>query len=96
MWKHPEQYGLFSVFCIIHWLLKLFYLHIYRYAYLEFDDEAAVEKAMTEMQGAEIDGWNIMLDYVGEKSKNQRNSTGGKQLNFPQLSSPRFHVVVQL
>ncbi|XP_033641887.1 nucleolin-like isoform X2 [Asterias rubens] len=47
------------------------------YAYLEFADESGVEKAMSEMQGAEVDGWNVILDYVGDKSKNQRGGGGG-------------------
>ncbi|XP_022100610.1 nucleolin-like isoform X2 [Acanthaster planci] len=49
------------------------------YAYMEFESEAEVEKAMKEMQGVEIDGWNIILDYVGDKSTNKRPVTGGSE-----------------
>lgn len=39
------------------------------YAYMDFDTKEEVDNAMQTMQGAEIDGWNVILDYVGDKRK---------------------------
>ena len=38
-------------------------------AFIEFKSEAIAEKVMEEAQGSEVQGRSIMLDFIGDKSK---------------------------
>lgn len=40
-----------------------------RIAFIEFESEAVVEKMMEEAQGTEIQGRTVLLDFIGDKSK---------------------------
>lgn len=45
-------------------------------AFIEFKSEAIAEKMMEEAQGSEIQGRSIMLDFIGEKSRQNKGSQG--------------------
>ena len=48
------------------------------FAFLQFGTEEEVETAMEQMQGAELFGRSVILDYVGQKSKNRSGGSGGR------------------
>lgn len=47
------------------------------FAFVEFEDSATMEKAMTAKQGANLNGRNIFLDYMGQKSSFKRGGDRG-------------------
>ena len=54
-----------------------------RFGFVEFASNEDLEKAMTDMQGSDLEGRSLVLDYMGAKSK--RPSFGGNNQGF----SPR-------
>merc|ERR1712110_588828 len=53
-----------------HWNKKKENQLAYAYAYLEFENEATADKNHAKLQGAEVKGAKLVVDYVGAKSKN--------------------------
>lgn len=43
-----------------------------RIAYIEFKTEAIAEKVLEEKQGIEVQGRVIVIDFLGEKSQQQK------------------------
>merc|ERR1711998_601558 len=48
------------------------------FGHVEFDSEEATEKAVTEMNGTDLDGRSLRIDYAGAKKEDGKGGKGGK------------------
>nr|XP_006812254.1 PREDICTED: nucleolin-like isoform X6 [Saccoglossus kowalevskii] len=47
------------------------------FGFVEFSDEASVDAALKENQGMELEGRELILDFIGKKSQRNRGGGGG-------------------
>ncbi len=63
-----------------------------RYAYVEFKDEATADAHYRSLQGREVAGAGLTVDYVGAKSVLRREVAEQPPLSFDDLDPKRLYI----